>query len=106
MGFLKRAIRRGVSDAVGKAIGKAIEPTVTDLTNKAANGFRQAGEYPSVEHLYKRVDGVVYHVDTEHCFEGDSDCPSIGFDKSEPRGGFDYVKPEPKKKTSFLDLFK
>ena len=70
------------------------------------NGFRQAGEYPSVEHLYKRVDGVVYHVDTEHCFEGDSDCPSIGFDKSEPRGGFDYVKPEPKKKTSFLDLFK
>lgn len=71
-----------------------------------ANGFRQAGEYPSVEHLYKRVDGVVYHVDTEHCFDGDSDCPSIGFDKSEPRGGFDYVKPEPKKKTSFLDLFK
>lgn len=71
-----------------------------------ANGFRQAGEYPSVEHLYKRVDGVVYHVDTEHCFEGDPDCPSIGFDKSEPRGGFDYVKPEPKKKTSFLDLFK
>ena len=70
------------------------------------NGFRQAGEYPSVEHLYKRVDGVVYHVDTEHCFEGDPDCPSIGFDKSEPRGGFDYVKPEPKKKTSFLDLFK
>ena len=70
------------------------------------NGFRQAGEYPSVEHLYKRVDGVVYHVDTEHCFDGDSDCPSIGFDKSEPRGGFDYIKPEPKKKTSFLDLFK
>ena len=71
-----------------------------------ANGFRQAGEYPSVEHLYKRVDGVVYHVDTEHCFDGDSDCPSIGFDKSEPRGGFDYVKPEPRKKTSFMDLFK
>ena len=70
------------------------------------NGFRQAGEYPCMEHLYKRVDGVVYHADTEHCFEGDPDCPSIGFDKSEPRGGFDYVKPEPKKKTSFLDLFK
>ena len=69
------------------------------------NGFRQAGEYPSIEHLYKRVDGVVYHVDTEHCFEGDPDCPSIGFDKSEPRGGFDYVKPEPKKKISFKDLF-
>ena len=71
-----------------------------------ANGFRQAGEYPSIEHLYKRVDGVVYHADTEHCFEGDPDCPSIGFDKSEPRGGFDYVKPEPKKKPSFMDLFK
>ncbi len=71
-----------------------------------SNGFRQAGEYPSIEHLYKRVDGVVYHADTEHCFDGDSDYPSIGFDKSEPRGGFDYVKPEPKKKTSFLDLFK
>ena len=24
----------------------------------------------------------------------------------EEKGGFDYVKPEPKKKTSFLDLFK
>ena len=24
----------------------------------------------------------------------------------EENGGFDYVKPEPKKKTSFLDLFK
>ena len=70
------------------------------------NGFRQAGEYPCTEHLYKRVNGTVYHVDTEHCFEGDADCPSIGFDKSEPRGGFDYVKPAPKKKTSFMDLFK
>jgi len=34
MGFLERAIRRGISDAVGKAMVKAIEPTVTDLTNK------------------------------------------------------------------------
>ncbi len=42
MGFLERAIRRGVSDAVGKAIGKAIEPTVTDLTNKAANAIDQS----------------------------------------------------------------
>ena len=29
MGFLERAIRRGVSDAVGKAMVKAIEPTAT-----------------------------------------------------------------------------
>lgn len=65
------------------------------------NGFRQAGQYPSKEHLYKKVDGVCYHVDTEHCFEGDADCPSIAFDKTEPRGGYDYVKPEPKKKGLF-----
>ena len=69
------------------------------------NGFKQAGEYPCIEHLYKRIDGVVYHVDTEHCFDGDSDCPAVSFDKSEPRGGFDYVKPAPKKKFSFGDLF-
>ncbi len=69
------------------------------------NGFRQAGQYPSVNHLYKMIDGVCYHVDTEHCFEGDSDCPNIGFDKSEPYGGFDYVKPEPKKATSLKELF-
>jgi len=70
------------------------------------NGFRQAGQYPSIEHLYKKVNGVCYHADTEHCFEGDADCPNIGFNISEPTGGFDYVKPEPKKKTSFFDLFK
>ncbi len=69
------------------------------------NGFRQAGQYPSMNHLYKMVDGVCYHADTEHCFEGDPDCPNIGFDKSEPYGGFNYVKPEPKKATSLKDLF-
>ena len=70
------------------------------------NGFRQAGEHPCIEQLYKMVDGVCYHVDTGMCFEAEPDCPSIGFDVSEPSGGFNYVKPEPKKKTSFLDLFK
>lgn len=70
------------------------------------NGFRQAGQYPSIEQLFKRIDGVVYNVDTEHCFEGDPDFATIGFCIREPYGGFDYVKPEPKKKTSFLDLFK
>ena len=70
------------------------------------NGFRQAGQYPSIEHLFKRIDGVVYGVDTEHCFDGDPDCACIGFCAGEPYGGFDYVKPEPKKPTSFLDLFK
>ncbi len=68
------------------------------------NGFRQAGQYPSVEQLFKRIDGVVYNADTEHCFEGDPDCACIGFCIREPYGGFDYVKPEPKKKTSLKDL--
>ena len=70
------------------------------------NGFRQAGQYPNIEQLFKRIDGVVYNVDTEHCFEGDPDCACIGFCVREPHGGFDYVKPEPQKKTSFFDLFK
>ncbi len=69
------------------------------------NGFRQAGQHPSIEHLYKKVDGVCYHVDTEHCFEGDPDCPNIGFNISEPSGGFDYVKPEPKKSGGLRGLF-
>ena len=70
------------------------------------NGFRQAGQYPNIEQLYKRIDGVVYNVDTEHCFEGDADTACIYFSVREPYGGFDYVKPEQRKKTSFRDLFK
>ncbi len=70
------------------------------------NGFRQAGEYPCIEHLYKMENGVCYHVDTGMCFEASPDSPSVAFNIQEPRGGFNYVKPEPKKKTSFLDLFK
>lgn len=69
------------------------------------SGFRQAGQYPSIEQLFKRIDGVVYNADTEHCFEGDPDTACIGFYRREPYGGFDYVKPEPKKKASFKDLF-
>ena len=61
------------------------------------NGFRQAGQHPTQEQLFKRIDGVVYNVDTEHCFEGDPDRACIGFCIREPYGGFDYVKPEPKK---------
>ena len=67
------------------------------------NGFRQAGQYPSIGQLFKRIDGVVYSVDTEHCFDGDPDRASIGFGPREPYGGFDYVKPEPKKNKD-LDL--
>ena len=67
-------------------------------------GFRQAGQYPSADHLYKLADGVCYHVDMEHCFDGDSDCPSIYSNISEPPGGFNYVKPEPRKQVGFKDL--
>ncbi len=70
------------------------------------NGFRMAGQSPHIEQLFKRVNGVVYNVDTEHCFEGDPEFADIGFCVREPYGGYDYVKPEPKKKKSFLDLFK
>ena len=56
MGFLERAIRRGVSDAVGKAMVKAIEPTVTDLTNKAANAIDQAAQ--NTEQQVARSSGL------------------------------------------------
>ena len=59
------------------------------------NGFQPAGQYPSTSHLYKKVNEICYHVDTEHCFDGDPDSPAIYFNISEPTGGFDYVKPEP-----------
>ena len=70
------------------------------------NGFRQAGEYPCIEHLYKMENGVCYHVDTGMCFEASPDSPSIAFNIQEPRGGFDYVKSESKRGFSFTDLFK
>ena len=82
---------------------KAVESYRQLLMN---NGFRQAGQYPSICHLYKMINGTCYHADTEHCFEGDSDTPTIYFNVAEPAGGFDYVKPEPKKQKSFFDLFK
>ncbi len=64
------------------------------------NGFRTAGEYPSDHHLYKKVDGVCYHVGLEDCFESGADSPTVYFLlNDEPVGGFDYVKPEPKKKS-------
>ena len=66
------------------------------------NGFQKEGQYPDEEHLYKRVNGVSMHCDTEHCFEGDSDSPDIYFNHSQPYGGYDYKKPEPKKQSGGL----
>jgi len=69
-------------------------------------GFRPAGQYPSEQQLYRKESGICYHVDLEHCFDGDSDCPNLYFDRSEPSGGFDYVKPESRKPAGLKDLFK
>ena len=63
-----------------------------------AAGFKQAGEYPSKEHLYKKVGGSCYHVDTEHCLDGDSNAPTLYFNVEEPVGGYDYVKPAAQQK--------
>ncbi len=66
------------------------------------NGFKTEGQYPDEEHLYKRVNGVSCHVDTEHCFQGDADSPTIYFDHSQPTGGYDYKKPEKKQSGGLL----
>lgn len=72
----------------------------------AQHGFHPAGQYADICHLYNRINGVCYHVDTEHCFDGGQDNVDIYFNIGEPNGGYDYVKPEPKKSTSIFDLFK
>ncbi len=69
-------------------------------------GFHPAGQYPGKENLYNKINGVCYHIDTEHCFDGDADCPTLGFGIREPYGGYDYVKPEPRQKLTLRDLFK
>lgn len=66
------------------------------------NGFKTEGQYPDEEHLYKRVNGVSCHVDTEHCFQGDADSPTIYLDHSQPTGGYDYQKPEKKQSGGLL----
>lgn len=69
------------------------------------NGFRPAGQYPDNYQLYNMIGGYCYHVDLEHCFDGDGDCPCIYFAQEEPAGGFNYVKPEAKKVKGLFDLF-
>lgn len=50
------------------------------------------------------ADGMCFHSDTEHCLEGGAYPPSVCFlIGDEPRGGFDYLRPEPKEKSG--DLF-
>jgi len=68
------------------------------------NGFIPAGQYPSEQNLFKRVDGVVYSCSSENAFDGGTDHMSLYFSVREPYGGFDYRKPEPKPKQSWKDM--
>ncbi len=70
------------------------------------NGFREAGMYPSSATLYKKIGEVCYKADTENCFEGSSETPTIYFGTGEPSGGFDYVKPAPKQSFDLKKFFK
>ena len=60
MGFLERAIRRGVSDAVGKAIDnavtQAVEPKATELANKAAAHLDSAAQ--NTQQQVQRTSGL------------------------------------------------
>lgn len=97
---------QGVAFAVTLPSGPAAQGAVQQYRALLQqNGFATAGQYPDPHHLYKRDGGLCCHVDTEHCFEGDANQPTIYFTHEEPYGGFDAQRPEPKKQASFLDLF-
>jgi len=69
-------------------------------------GFRTAGRYPDSAHLYKMIEGTCYLASSEHAFEAGLDNLCLEFAIREPEGGFDYVKPEPKKQLTLKDLTK
>jgi RNA polymerase subunit RPABC4/transcription elongation factor Spt4 len=69
------------------------------------NGFRTAGEYPSEDALFKRINGVVYCFDSGDPFV-DPGHLGVSFGIREPHGGFDYVKPEKKEKKGLFGFFK
>ncbi len=71
-----------------------------------SDGFREAGMYPSPGILYKKIGDICYKADTEHCFEGGSESPTVYFSTEEPSGGFDYVKPAPKQSFDLKKFFK
>lgn len=70
------------------------------------NGFRPAGQYPSEDMLYKMVGGACYCFESADPFVSNPGLMGVGFLVHEPAGGFYYVKPEPKKPTSFRDILK
>lgn len=71
-----------------------------------SNGFRPAGRYPSDDVLYKMEKGVCWMFCASEAFAGGTGVLDVSFSTGEPSGGFNYVKQEPKKSTSFLDFFK
>ncbi len=89
----------GDSDAASRAVTEYLQYA-------RQHGFRPAGEYPSDRTIYNKINGVCYCIDTTDCLAGDPDRPTISLWVHEPCGGFDYVKPEPKQKSSLKDLFK
>lgn len=68
------------------------------------SGFRPAGRYPSEDMLYKMVGGECWCFESCEPYPGDADSLSVSFGRREPDGGFDYVKPEPKKQPDLGDL--
>ncbi len=59
----------------------------TDILRNA--GFNKAGKFPDEDHYYKRILGVVYHVDLEHWHQDDT-VINILYRIGEPEGGYDY----------------
>jgi len=66
--------------------------------------FIMAGQYPTEQSLYKRINGVVYSFSSENCFDGGMDHMNLYFSVREPYGGFDYRAPAPKPKTNWKDM--
>lgn len=80
----------------------------TEASNAIAqyrNVLMQSGFAPrtDAEHLYKTVGGICYHVDTEHCFEGDNNRPDIYFTQQIPKP-VETAKPTAKK--GLFDIFR
>lgn len=70
------------------------------------SGFKMAGQYPSRDALYKKTGEICHCFNSQEPFPSDEGRLCVYFLISEPSGGYDYVKPEPKPKTSLFDLFK
>jgi len=70
------------------------------------NGFREAGQYPTIDRLFKMVGSTCYCVDSSEPFPSEEGWLQLYFLIREPSGGFNYTKPEPQAKKSLFDLFK